>query len=431
LRKLTIRQYVLACLYILFRSVFDLSHIVMFRDLIYRCSSIWLFFAEIVTFSDKYRKIFVRLFVICKNQYVHAGKCPTINSVNKFLGAVRKEDISIDIDNEFVKKRFIVLKATGRKGVMGKGVLLIKSTEAISYAIRHMNIENLLESYFVILEPSWSGYFSHAILGWSKFNQSKILVHAPEEMDFRFLSAINTNLVPIEIGAGNYVDYRVFKEIPAVGVDFDIVYVALFKKYKRHHVLFKHVRKIKEKKLSIALVGSSWKGSRKEIELLAKFYGVFENIKIYEDVSPQKVNEILNRSKINILLSLREGANKAIFEGFFANVPGLILEENIGVNKKYFNDMTGVITKEKKLFSSIQYMLQEYKEFRPVSWASKNITPEIATCEIQEAFEILYGDCFSATQTRLATKVNSPELAYFEKSDEKNLSGWDFERFVN
>lgn len=68
---------------------------------------------------------------------------------------------------------------------------------------------------------------------------------------------------------------------------------------------------------------------------------------------------------MNILLSLKEGSNRAIFEGFFANTPAIVLKSNIGVNKSYINEQTGRLIREDELPEALVEFRSSFSRYSP------------------------------------------------------------------
>jgi glycosyltransferase involved in cell wall biosynthesis len=188
--------------------------------------------------------------------------------------------------------------------------------------------------------------------------------------------------------------------------------VAAWNQVKRHHVLLKALREIGDPTYRVALVGYQWDLSREDIEAMADYYGVRENVVIFQDLDRPSVNEILNKSKVNLLLSLREGANKSIFEGFFADVPGIVLKNNLGVNKSYINAQTGRLIEEKELAATLQWFRSEYKRFHPRAWAEANISCRVTTRKLEEVLKEISRKLGEPWTRPLAVRI---KLGYYQE----------------
>ena len=296
--------------------------------------------------------------------------------------------------------------------VVEKGVLLLNHAIGFQFFCYCMDVQSVLEHYVLILEPGWSGYTDPAILYFTRFREQPIIVMAPEKRDYDFLEALGTNLIPVSFGCSDWVNPSLFRPLKGQGKKYDAVYVGSWLKFKRHHVLFKALHELRDPSFQVALV-SLLLENREEIELLVDAYGVRENVTLFEQISPEEVNRTLNQSKVNLLLSLQEGGNRALFEGFFAGVPGLALKNNIGIPKNYFNPQTGKLIKEKDLKTELLYFREHWTDFNPRAWAEANIAPEITTAKFNELLKPLANQRGEEWTQDIVAKCNAPNFEYY------------------
>ena len=316
-------------------------------------------------------------------------------------------------------KRLIILKKPifGQLGKKNeKGVLLAKFTDTFEFVIRNFDTQRLLDDYYLVLEPSWSGYADQRILYWTRHSQHPVIVQASEPQDFMFIQSLNSNLLPVSFGASDWVDDRVFYPLEGVEKKYDAIYVAVYAPYKRHHVIFHTLRKLNSKSIRLALVGMPWKGRRYEIQSLINYYGLKDQVDFFENIPPSEVNYVLNQSKVNILLSLKEGSNKSIFEGFFAGIPAIVLKDNIGVNKQYINEDTGVLIDRHELGAAIKHFQSNWNKYRSNQWAKTNISPTHTTAKLNGIIRNLALSVGESWTHDAAIKVNSPEVRYYENN---------------
>ena len=192
--------------------------------------------------------------------------------------------------------------------------------------------------------------------------------------------------------------------------------VASWLKLKRHHVLFRVLRELRDLSYRVALVSLPFY-DREDIESLTDAYGVRDNLTFFEGLTQEELNIIFNRSKVNLLLSLQEGGNRALFEGFFAGVPGLALKNNIGIPKDYFNPQTGKLISEKDLKSELLYFREHWTDFNPRAWAEANITPEITTAKLNELLKRLAYQRGEEWTQDIVAKCNAPDFEYYPHED--------------
>lgn len=312
------------------------------------------------------------------------------------------------------RARTLVLKPprVERDSTVERGVLFTKTFWELAVLT---DLDRLLRDYWLVIEPGWSGYADAHLLYYCRFQQP-IVVCAPEITDYEFLQRLNTNLVPVSIGASDWAHPEIFHPIEGVQKVYDAVMVAGWAVYKRHHALFRALKHLRYTDIKVAIVGFEWKGSREEIEQLIDLYGVREHLDVYQSLSPQQVNEILNQSKVNLILTLREGANKSIFEGFFANVPGIVLRNNVGINKSYINDYTGRLIDEKELPQVLLWFREHYRDFRPREWAMQNISPQATTKKLNAILQEIAREQGELWTRDIVAKSNCPDPTYYPDS---------------
>lgn len=307
--------------------------------------------------------------------------------------------------------RALVLRAPHWDEKFTKGVLLIKFTETFASFYRYIDIARLMQFFRIVLEPSWSGYCLPEILLWARY-QEPVIVQASEVSDREFLSQLRTNLVPIEIGASDWVDHRVFRPI-TVEKKFDAVYVANLTPMKRVNVFVRAISRIvrESPRFSAAIVLSSWGGNQHAFEQMLRFYRVRENITVLMNQTQHEINRILNESRVSVLLSRKEGSNKTLFESMFANTPVILLRNNVGVNKSYINAHTGLLVEEGELPAAmLSFVDGKGSDFQPRDWAIANISPERSTEKLQLKLRELNDD----GTLPLHAKVNTPEATYMD-----------------
>jgi glycosyltransferase involved in cell wall biosynthesis len=254
-----------------------------------------------------------------------------------------------------------------------------------------------------------------------KYPYDPIIVQTTEERDFRFLLSLKSNLVPVSFGASDWVDFRIFRPIEGLEKEYDAVYVTNYSPVKRHHLLFKAVKKIGDPDYRVALIFGKWGNAKQEVSHLIDYFGIKKNIITYDGLPQVQVNEVLNKSKVNVLLSLKEGSNRSIFEGLFANVPGIVLKKNIGVNKQYINNETGHLIDEEGLKDTLLHFRENWGKYHPREWAMRNISPTVTATKLSEVLENIARSNNSLWSQGVVPKVNSPEVKYFYKVDEEKM----------
>lgn len=304
-----------------------------------------------------------------------------------------------------------------------KGVLLIKYTPTFDAFLSFFDLERTLKDYYIVLETSWSGACDPSILMFiSSFN--KVIIQLPEEDDFNFIASLNTNLVPIQLGSGDWVDTETFSINPSTIKKYDIIMVANWGEYKKHDELFKALAKINSRPIKVMLIGFEWGGRTKKdiIDEMNSYNLVNVSFEFKESIPPKEVKKYLNASKVFILLSKKEGGNKAMVEGFFCNVPALLYENNKGGSKEKINSQTGILSSYEELSKNILYMLDNYKNFSPREWALKNTGCKNATIKLNQFIKNIAEKNGGKWIVDIVEKVNIPNLAYKNIEDKSKFN---------
>jgi glycosyltransferase involved in cell wall biosynthesis len=256
-------------------------------------------------------------------------------------------------------------------GSREKGVLLIQYNDAFHKFASIYDMKLAGQYYRIVLEPSTWGYRSPEILFFVGL-PTDVIVQAQYGADFLYIESLAANLVPLRMGAGDWIDEDRFQPLPYAEKIYDIVMVASWQRIKRHELLFDAVQKCGEKLNKVALIGYPSSGrTKKDILREATKHRVERKIDIFESIPRADVSKIIRQSKIGVMLTLREGANKGIYECLFSGVPVVISERNIGVNREHINQYTGVAASDDDLPGKLGTLLDKIHEYAPREWALK------------------------------------------------------------
>jgi len=346
------------------------------------------------------------------------------NSIELFkrYSYLRKEILSpmvtSGVSAEEAARRSIVIRWPQYEAgvIVSKGILIVTFTHVFSFYLREIDIGRLSMHFYVVLEPSWSGYFDPDILCWALETKDPVFVESTELLDLTSINALTSNLVTLSIGASNWVDYKTFDVAPSEKI-FDSVYVAntnYMKRITRYMKAVKNICKDKDPNYRGCLVCAAWGGNIDVIKALPACYGIEKNLKLMFSLKKEQVNEVINSSKVNLLLSFKEGSNRSLFESMFSGVPGICLAENIGVNKSYINEHTGLLIPDKFLEDGLLHMKQHWRNYRARQWALENISPESTTDKLVSVINSWAGEAESG---EVFVKTNNPEVSYFHYPD--------------
>ncbi len=357
---------------------------------------------------------------------------------NYLLNFILKKDLlnnetllqlySNEVSIEGAAGRTIVIKypVVNDDEVESKGILIITFTSTFGFYLRKIDIELLSRYFHITLEPSWSGYLDADIIGWARQTNEHVYVQASELQDRVLINELGTNLIPVSFGASDWVDFQQFSP-QDVEKCYDSVYVANMNPIKRIVRYLQAIRKISREDPSYrgCLVCAGWgSNSIDEIIELTAELGVESNIDVMFSLNKEQLRTVLSKSKTNLLLSFKEGSNRSMYESMFVNIPVICLSENIGVNKSYINEYTGMLVSDDYLESALMNMRKVWRQFSPRKWALENIS---ATRTTEKLLSVIAShDGVDTSQWQPKIKVNNPEVSYYHHqgaaSHEFNLS---------
>jgi glycosyltransferase involved in cell wall biosynthesis len=310
----------------------------------------------------------------------------------------------------------IILKpyneATGERGV-----IMLMYSEAILATAALYDLGALASRYMFVIEPSWWGYQDARFLLYLG-SDLDVLVQSPRRADFEFVADLETNLIPVRVGAGEWGDPSVFRP-RAAGQEatYDAVMVAAWDPLKRHEVLFRAAVRFEHEQgrpLRMALVGYNLGWNREVIERLLGQYGLERACAIFEDIPHAEVARIVADSKVSLLLSHREGANRAIYESMFCGTPIIVYRHQCGVNLDHVNASTGLLAGEDELADAIRRVLDHPGDFDPRAWALENAGYANANKKINLALSEIAGRRGLPWTEDIAAKKSAPNLRYAE-----------------
>jgi glycosyltransferase involved in cell wall biosynthesis len=310
----------------------------------------------------------------------------------------------------------IVLKAydetTGERGV-----LMLMYSEAVLAMAAMFDLAALASRYQFVLEPSSWGYQDVRFLFYLG-SDLDVLIQSPRRADFEFVESLQTNLVPVAVGAGEWVDGSVFcPRAAGQEADYDVVMVSAWDPLKRHELFFRAAARRKqsgERALRFALIGYQMGWTREPIEKLLRQYDLERDCDVYEMIPHAQVARIVAASKVSLLLSHREGANRGIYESMFCDTPIIVYRHQCGVNLDHVNARTGLLADDDELDQAISDVLEHPEKFDPRRWALENAGYRNATQTINAALRQMSERRGIAWTKDIVAKKSAPELRYAE-----------------
>lgn len=308
----------------------------------------------------------------------------------------------------------IVLKAYD-ESTGERGVLMLMYSEAMRAMVAMYDLGALASRYMFVLEPSSWGYQDVRFLFYLG-SDLDVLIQSPRRADFKFVESLQTNLAAVAVGAGEWVDPDVFRpREPGNEAKYDVVMVSAWDPLKRHEVFFQAAAQRKrkgERALRFALIGYQMGWTREPVEKLLRQYDLERDCDIYEMIPHAQVARIIADSNVSLLLSHREGANRAIYESMFCGTPIVVYRHQCGINLDHVNDCTGLLADDDELGAAIDYVLDHREAFDPRQWALENAGYRNATQTINAALRQMSERRGLAWTKDIVAKKSAPELRY-------------------
>lgn len=266
-----------------------------------------------------------------------------------------------------------------------RGVIVVDYSYVFPLLAGFFDLQAISNRYDLVLEPSWAGSCAAEILLFTRLDRP-VYVESIEPRDRAFLNQLGSNVDVVPLAANWWVDHR-HAPTPGGTRDIDVIMVASWADIKRHWRVFRVLAALKRRghRLKVALVGYRLQRTMAEIVALATHFGVADQVEAYERISQEEVSRLLARSKVHVLWSRRECANRAVIEAMFADVPVIVREGlTFGFKYPYINDQTGRFVPEDGLGDAILDMVQNRDRYSPRQWAVDHMTCERATSVLND-----------------------------------------------
>jgi glycosyltransferase involved in cell wall biosynthesis len=272
-----------------------------------------------------------------------------------------------------------------------KGVLLVTYHRGIECLPAVFDLGAIASRYALVLEPSTWGYMDARFLPYLGADLD-VLVESQSRPDFDWVASLESNLVPTRVGAGDWVDPDAFRPKEGPGRSWDVAMVAAWDPLKRHDVLLRAVAGIRRStglRLRVVLVGYAMGWGRGRIERLVRRRGLEDQVTILERIPHAQVAEVLADAKVSVLLSKREGANRALYESWFSGTPTITYRRHRGVNLDQASDPVGLLADDHELEAALLDVVEGRKRFAPRAWALEHTGARVAGRVVNEALRAM------------------------------------------
>jgi glycosyltransferase involved in cell wall biosynthesis len=232
--------------------------------------------------------------------------------------------------------------------------------------------------------PTWSPPHHLFAFAFPKAYPGPVFSLISNTKDLEYFPRFAPNYIMVPLFASSWVNPDCFQPLPAEQKDIDMLMVANFGTFKRHHVLFKALRQIPAQ-LRVVLIGQEQDGrTAATIRAEARCYGVDNRLEIRANVPYGEVAATLPRAKVSVIMSRREGSCVVVAESLFAGTPvGLLESAEIG-SKHFINPQTGRLLREHRLVEDLTEFITQSACFQPRQWAEQNISCTRSTAVLND-----------------------------------------------
>ncbi|MEW6304437.1 MAG: glycosyltransferase [Verrucomicrobiota bacterium] len=253
-----------------------------------------------------------------------------------------------------------------------KGVVYISFEYQWIRLLQNCDIKEFARRYQLVLSPVWA--VPHGLVNYvlPAIWPGKVFCHLSDPNDAEILPRMSANYVVVPLLCSSWVHPDLYRPVPYEKKDIDIVMLANFGKYKRHHVLFRALRDM-PRSTRVVLIGQH-NGARTAdvLRAEARAYGVEDRFELKVSPPDAEMLDALARARTSLILSRREGSCVAIVESIFANTPAALLEGAEVGSRQFINPSTGRFLREQNLAADLMDFIAESQRYTPREWALQN-----------------------------------------------------------
>jgi glycosyltransferase involved in cell wall biosynthesis len=270
-----------------------------------------------------------------------------------------------DFGQERIQKAIVLKRYVSERE---KGVVFISFDNQMARLAKAAKLRLFAERYQLVLAPSWSPPHSIATYLFPRLYPDPIFCLISNPRDLDIFPRISNQYKMAPLYASNWFDPRNYTAVSAAEKDIDILMVANFGKFKRHHAFFAALRSL-PRSYRIVLVGQSERGRTKETILgEAAAYGVRDRFEVRADVPYWELQGLMARARTTLVLSRREGSCVVVVESMFANTPVAIYNDAEMGSRVFVNEHTGRLLQHGHLAAQLKDFVRSSDQYEPRKW---------------------------------------------------------------
>ena len=270
-----------------------------------------------------------------------------------------------------------VYKAAILKPCIGpreKGVLFISFESQWIKLLWPANFRELAERYTIVVAPSYSP--PHVLVNYAfpALFPGPVFTLISNPLDLDVFPRMGSNLIAVPLYASSWVNPDLFQPLPKAARSWDLLMVANFAKFKRHHAFFAALRSL-PKEWRVLLIGQNQDGRDADtVRATARWYGVEDRFTLRSNQPYREVVAAFCQARASVVLSKREGSCVAIAESLFADAPAAMLRDAGIGSRAFINEQTGRFLDDAILARDLADFVRDADRYQPRAWAEQNIS---------------------------------------------------------
>lgn len=241
-------------------------------------------------------------------------------------------------------KKSLVIRLPGGKS---KGIVFVWFEYDLLTLLAARDLSALLDRYRVVFAGSWSPPCYQALWSFPHDYRHEFVALLSHPDDGERIRSLGFQATILPLYMSSWQDPGDFHPRPLAERDVDIVMVANWARFKRHWVLFDALRRIRRPDLKVVLIGQpDTCRTVDDVRQEARAFGVDGQVAFLDRLPVEQVWRWLERSRISLVFSRREGSCVAVAESLMAGTPvGLLAGAEIG-SRAFIQPGTGRLLRE-------------------------------------------------------------------------------------
>jgi glycosyltransferase involved in cell wall biosynthesis len=269
-----------------------------------------------------------------------------------------------------------------------RGVILVSFEYNLLNLLEAEDLDTLIQSYTILIFTSWFPPAYPILWELAHYPNSDVYVSIshPRETENRGYLDWGAKVLPFYMS--DFINPALIAPAPRNERDIDIIMVANWAPFKRHWILFKALRDM-GRKLNVVLVGQTESGRTVvHVKAEAESYGVADMITFHNSLKIAEVLVLMNRAKVSVICSKREGSCVVNAESLFCDTPVALLEGAQIGSSNYINERTGVFLRDRHVAEDLAAFLDSSNDFSSRAWAEENISNTMNSKKLNDQLKI-------------------------------------------